>query len=54
MLALVWEIHVKMEEHALKEWRLVTSYAGVKKDTAGKPAKVRNRLLIYFQINTCT
>ena len=44
MLALVWETHVKMKEHASKEWLLATSYAGAKKDTAVKPAKVWDRL----------
>lgn len=39
MLALVWEIRVKMEEHALKEWLLASSYAGAEKDTMGKLVK---------------
>jgi len=39
MLARVWEIRVKMEEHVLKEWLLASSYAGAEKDTTGKRVK---------------
>ena len=53
MLALAWEILVKMEEHALKEWLLASSYAGAEKDTMGKPVKVSERLSISFLIVKC-
>ena len=52
MLALVWEIRVKMEEHALKEWLLASSYAGAEKDTMGKLVKVCERFPISFKIVT--
>lgn len=48
MLARVWEIRVKMEEHVLKEWLLASSYAGAEKDTTGKRVKVSERLSISF------
>ena len=51
MLALAWEILVKMEEHALKEWLLASSYAGAEKDTMGKPVKVSERLSISSRMN---
>ena len=54
MLTLAWEIRVKMEEHALKEWLPASSYAGAQRDTTEKPVKVRDRLSISFQIVTCT
>ena len=41
---------MKMEEHALKEWLLESSYANAEKDTTGKPVKVCERLSISFQI----
>lgn len=52
MLALVWEIRVKMEEHVLKEWLLASSYAGAEKDTMGKLVKVCERFPISFNIVT--
>lgn len=53
MLARVWEIRVKMEEHVLKEWLLASSYAGAEKDTTGKRVKVSERLSISFLTVTC-
>ena len=52
MSALVWEIRVKMEEHALKEWLLASSYAGVEKATTGKLVKVCQKVAISFRIVT--
>ena len=43
---------MKMEERALKEWLLASSYAGVEKDTAGKLVKVCQTFSISFRIVT--
>ena len=43
---------MKMEEHALKEWLLASSYAGVEKATTGKLVKVCQKVAISFRIVT--
>ena len=52
MLALVWEIHVKMAERVLMEELLETSYAGAERDITGKLAKVRDVYLFCLKMKT--
>ncbi len=46
------EIHVKMVGHVLKEEFLAALYAGVKKGTVERHAKVKDNLLFTFPYNS--
>ena len=43
---------MKMEEHALKEWLLASSYAGAEKATTELLVKVFQKVSISFEIVT--